>query len=129
MLDFNDFSIPEYSVNKLPAILCRAVICSVYVEETDSEENLGKIDIDFLLLNPSFEEPLIFEKHYVDWPIEGGVEPAFECLISDDVVGGFDNLVGAIFDAQIYFSEYEDKIRDEFQLNKLVALPLLTNTD
>lgn len=121
----NNFCIPEFSVCNLKPLQCRAIICDVAIEETDHENCLGTIELQFLIVSPSLEEPAIYKKGFDKWSIDGGIEAAFHCLITDDDVNEFPNLIGTVFDAEIYYRTYNSSIYGELELKKVVALPVV----
>lgn len=125
MLDFFGFTITEFSVANvhLPSIPCRAIVYDVVVNETDSEEGLGEINISFILFSSNFDEPMILEKKFSNWSVYGGIEAALECLITDDEVQGFPSLIGAVFNAEISFRVGENGVYDDFRLTEVIALP------
>ena len=125
MINFEGYTIPIFSVNNLcfSTIPCRAIIYSVIVNETDQDEGFGEIDIAFLLFSSMFDEPMILEKHFSNWPTESGIESALEGLITDDEVNGFMSLIGAVFDAEISLYTDKNSIYDDFNLTKVIALP------
>lgn len=122
-MNINDFIISELPNNDIPTRKCRAVICDVCVVETDPEYKLGNIDIVFMLLSPSFEEAFIFEKHFTNLSIESGIEAAFDCLIDDNLVSSFYDLIGTAFDAEIQYRAYNSEICTELILRKMVLPP------
>ncbi len=123
MYNKNDFYIPAFTTGELPTVKCRAVICGVSIKPNDDDKDFGFIKIQFLLLSPELSNVSIYEKTYVDWSIYGGIEAAFHCLINDDEVDGFENLIGTVFDAQVYYRAYDSKIIGELELVRVVALP------
>ena len=125
MNKFTDYTIPTFSVENLifPTITCRAIIYDVFVNETDPEEGLGEIDISFILFSSNFDEPMVLEKKFSNWSVDGGIEAAFECLITDDEVQGFTSLIGAVFNAEISFRVGENGVYDDFRLTEVIALP------
>lgn len=122
-LSMSDYLISALPDNDSPTRKCRAVICDVYIEETDREEGLGDIDVAFLLLSPTFQEPYIFEKHLTNWSIEGGIEAAFQGLIPDDLVESFYDLVGTVFDAEIEYVVCGNKMCADLVLQRMIAPP------
>lgn len=126
-LTASDYLIPALPDDDVPTRKCRAVICDVCIVETDTEYKLGNIDITFIVLCPTFEEPFIYEKHFINWSIDGDIETAFECLIDDCFVSSFYDLIGTVFDAEITYHAYENKIHAELELQKMILSPLTAN--
>lgn len=108
--------------NSVPSIPCRAIICGVEVKETG--DDLGEITLQFLVLSPILDAPYIIERYYHDWSVYGGIEAAFHCLLDDSIVENFYDTVGTVFDAEIVYSAYQDKICTDLELVKLIAPPI-----
>ncbi len=118
----NDYVICELP-NDVPTLKCRAIICDVCVTETNPEYETGNIDIAFIVLCPTFEEPFVYEKHFTNWSIHGGIEAAFECLINDSLADSFYDLIGTVFDAEITYHAYKNKIHAELELQEMILPP------
>ena len=127
-LTTSDYLIPALPDDSVPTRECRAVICDVYTEETDSEGGLGNVEIAFLLLSPSFEEPYIYEKRFINWYLNGDIAAAFECLVDDSLASSFYDLIGTVFDAKIIYHAYKNKIHAELELQKMILSPLTANS-
>ena len=126
-LSLNDYIIRALPDDDAPTRKCRAVICDVYTEETDSEVGLGNVEIAFLLLSPSFEEPYIYEKRFINWYLNGDIAAAFECLVDDSLASSFYDLIGTVFDAKIIYHAYKNKIHAELELQKMILSPPTAN--
>lgn len=122
-INMSDYLIPQLPDDDAPTRKCRAVICDVYIEETDREEGLGNIDIAFLLLSSSFEEPYIYEKHLTNWSLEGGIEAAFQGLVPDDLVESFYDLIGTVFDAEIEYGVRDNQMCADLVLQRMITPP------
>lgn len=123
-----DFSKDDYLIRAFPddapTRKCRAVVCDICTVENDADEKLGNVDIVFMLLSPAFEEPFIFEKHLIDWSLEGGIEAAFQFLVPEDVVDSFYDLIGAAFDAEIEYCVRDNQMSAELILQKMLTPPI-----
>lgn len=126
-LSMSDYLISALPDADAPTRKCRAVICDVYIEETDREEGLGNIDIAFLLLSSSFEEPYIYEKHLTNWSLEGGIEAAFQGLVPDDLVESFYDLIGSVFEAEVYYCASNNELHAGLELLEMMTPPPSTN--
>lgn len=123
-LSLNDFYISELPKNDIPTRKCRVMIIDVCVKETNPEEVVGDIDIQFLVLSPSYAEPFIHEKQYINFPIDDGVVMAFEELEEPVGVDDFRELVGAVFEGKITYGAYKNEIYVDLILEKMLIPPL-----
>lgn len=123
---FNSYFISNFCVEEhLPVINCRAVLFDVHTKITDQEKQLGDLDAKFLLTSPSFDEPYVFKKQFVNLPLNDGIVWAFDEAVEDLETQEFQDLVSAVFDAQIYFYACKGTIFAGLDLIKLVASPLV----
>lgn len=117
------YSFEQLPDDDAPMRKCRAIVGSVDVKEYTSARGLGDIAIKFLVLIPSYREPYIYKKTYSNWSIKGGMEAAFECLIDNQFVDSFEELVGTVFDAEIVYGVANGKMCAELRLKKMILPP------
>jgi hypothetical protein len=117
----NDFLIYNLSDHEPPACPCRAIVCGVSVEESDNK--IERIIMQFLVVGPSFGEPVIIEWCSQNDDDQGGFVEVFNYLIDSSCAKNFYDMLGAVFDSELVYYAECDKIKSQLSLLDILVPP------